>query len=381
MIFFLCLENTGLMMIKLLNSGKTDSEDLLMSSNIFIKNIYYMLSYAFQLLNQKDDELIEKESFDNIHNLFAAILSRGIAVQLKQGIYREYISKQEELPVMRGKINIQGTVKDRMQHKQLLSCEYDELSENNLFNQILKSTLEILMKSDYVEREYTNLLRKQMLFFSEIDTIDLTDVRWSSLRFHRNNQSYRMLISVCQLISEGMLLTTDKGDYRIARFIDDQRMSRLYEKFLLEYFTKHYPEISVNAAQIPWALDDGIGTMLPVMQTDITLDKDNTILIIDAKYYSHTTQVNFDKHSIHSNNLYQIFTYVKNRECQFRDEEHSVSGMLLYAKTDEEIQPNQDYQMSGNKISVKTLDLNVEFEKIKEQLDKIVQGLSIENNY
>ena len=221
MIFFLCLENTGLMMIKLLNSGKTDSENLLMSSNIFIKNIYYMLSYAFQLLNQKDDELIEKESFDNIHNLFAAILSRGIAVQLKQGIYREYISKQEELPVMRGKINIQGTVKDRMQHKQLLSCEYDELSENNLFNQILKSTLEILMKSDYVEREYTNLLRKQMLFFSEIDTIDLTDVRWSSLRFHRNNQSYRMLISVCQLISEGMLLTTDKGDYRIARFIDD----------------------------------------------------------------------------------------------------------------------------------------------------------------
>ena len=158
-------------------------------------------------------------------------------------------------------------------------------------------------------------------------------------------------------------------------------MSRLYEKFLLEYFTKHYPEISVNAAQIPWALDDGIGTMLPVMQTDITLDKDNTILIIDAKYYSHTTQVNFDKHSIHSNNLYQIFTYVKNRECQFRDEEHSVSGMLLYAKTDEEIQPNQDYQMSENKISVKTLDLNVEFEKIKEQLDKIVQGLSIENNY
>lgn len=351
-----------------------------MSSNIFIKNIYYMLSYAFQLLNQKDDELIEKESFDNIHNLFAAILSRGIAVQLKQGIYREYISKQEELSVMRGKINIQGTVKDRLQHKQLLSCEYDELSENNLFNQILKSTSEILMKSDYVEREYTNLLRKQMLFFSGIDTIDLTNVRWSSLRFHRNNQSYRMLISVCQLISEGMLLSTDKGDYRMAQFIDDQRMSRLYEKFLLEYFTRHYPEISVNSAQIPWALDDGIGTMLPVMQTDITLEKDNTVLIIDAKYYSHTTQVNFDKHSIHSNNLYQIFTYVKNRECQFGDEVHSVSGMLLYAKTDEEIQPDQDYQMSGNRISVKTLDLNVEFEKIKEQLDKIVKDLSFDNN-
>ena len=46
--------------------------------------------------------------------------------------------------------------------------------------------------------------------------------------------------------------------------------------------------------------------MLPVMQTDIHLQRGNTVLIIDAKYYSHTTQVHFDKHTLHSNNLYQI---------------------------------------------------------------------------
>ena len=35
--------------------------------------------------------------------------------------------------------------------------------------------------------------------------------------------------------------------------------------------------------------------------------------------------------------------------------------MLLYAATDETIQPDSSYQMSGNKISVKTLDLNRDF--------------------
>lgn len=50
-----------------------------------------------------------------------------------------------------------------------------------------------------------------------------------------------------------------------------------------------------------------------------------------------------------------------------------MSGMLLYAKTDETIQPDNSYIMSGNRISVKTLDLNVPFEKIKEQLDSIVK--------
>ena len=129
-----------------------------------------------------------------------------------------------------------------------------------------------------------------------------------TIRFQRNNQTYRMLVSICQLIIEGMLITTDAGDYRLASFVDEQRMCRLYEKFILEYYTRHYPALSVRASQIPWSLDDGVGTMLPVMQSDIHLQRGNTVLIIDAKYYSHTTQVKFDKHTLHSNNLYQIYS-------------------------------------------------------------------------
>ena len=112
--------------------------------------------------------------------------------------------------------------------------------------------------------------------------------------------------------------------------------------------------------------------MLPVMQTDIMLSRGNSILIIDAKYYSHIMQTQFDTYSIHSGNLYQIFTYVKNKEIELTDKPHVVSGLLLYAKTDETLLPNQTYQMSGNKISVKTLDLDCDFEKIAEQLDEIV---------
>ena len=202
----------------------------------------------------------------------------------------------------------------------------------------------------------------------------MVSIKWSSIRFQRNNQTYRMLVSICQLIIEGMLITTDSGDYRLASFVDEQRMCRLYEKFILEYYSRHYPELSVSASQIPWSLDDGIGTMLPVMQSDIHLQRGNTVLIIDAKYYSHTTQSQFDKHTIHSNNLYQIFTYVKNRSYQFGEEKNTVSGMLLYAKTEEEIQPDNVYQMHGSQISVKTLDLNQPFAEIANQMDRIVES-------
>ena len=341
--------------------------------SILIKNIYYMLSYAFQTLNKSEYKDVAVEEFEDMHNLFAAILAKGISFQLKQGLYREYLNRQEDLSVMRGKINMPGTIRNRMEKKQILTCEYDELSENNLLNQVLKTTVILLLRHGSVKSEYKDDLKKKMLFFSDVDTIEPTSIRWASIRFQRNNQNYRMLLSICQLIIEGMLLTTDKGDYRMATFLDEQRMCRLYEKFILEYYAKHYPKLSVSASQIPWSLDDGIGTMLPVMQSDIHLQMGNTVLIIDAKYYSHTTQTQFDKHTLHSNNMYQIFTYVKNSDYQFGEEAHKVSGMLLYAKTDEEIQPDNVYQMHGNQITVRTLDLNLPFADIAIQLDGIAK--------
>ena len=337
-----------------------------------------MLSYAFTTLNQDGYESVATEEFDNLHNLFAAILTKGIGRQLKQGLYREYLNCKEDVAIMRGKVEISGTIQNLLSRKRMLTCEYDELSENNLLNQILKTTSMILLQYANVDTKYKTDLKKEMLFFSNVDTIEPTAIRWSSIRFQKNNNTYRMLISICQLVLEGMLMTTDDGEYRLASFIDEQRMNRLYEKFIFEYYVKECPQVKTTASQIHWALDDGIGTMLPVMQSDIMLSQSSKVLIIDAKYYAHTTQTYYDVHTLHSNNLYQIFTYVKNKDTEFSDKQHMVSGMLLYAQTDEAIQPNNVYQMSGNRISVKTLDLNRNFSEIAAQLNEIVKEHFVE---
>lgn len=100
----------------------------------------------------------------------------------------------------------------------------------------------------------------------------------------------------------------------------------------------------------------------------------------DAKYYTHTTQTQYDIHTLHSSNLYQIFTYVKNKDTEFGDKPHKVSGMLLYAATDEVIQPDNIYHMSGNRISVRTLDLNKDFTEISDQLNAIVKEHFLKTN-
>ena len=80
-----------------------------------------------------------------------------------------------------------------------------------------------------------------------------------------------MLISLCYLVVNGLIQTQIDGSMRFMDYLDDQSMYRLYEKFILEYYRKEFPQIMAEASQISWQTDDGMRSMLPVMQTDIML--------------------------------------------------------------------------------------------------------------
>lgn len=341
---------------------------------ILIKNIYYMLAYAFQVLRQTNYEEIEAESFSEVQDLFAVLLAKGVSQQLKQGLYKEYVTKEETMSTVRGKIDMPQTIRDRIQHKQVISCQYDELSENNLLNQILKTTSEILVQSNGVKAEHKRALRKNLLLLNSVDMIDPSAIQWRRITIRRNNRTYEMLLNICYFVIDGMLQSTDDGKYRMAQFSDDH-MARLYERFVLEYFRHHHRELSANASQVKWDVADDTNETsikyLPIMQTDISLKNKDHTLIIDTKYYTNTMQKQFDSYSYHSGNMYQIFTYVKNQDSKGTGD---VSGMLLYAKTGETITPNAEYMIGGNRIAVKTLDLNCDFRVIAKQLDKIVDA-------
>jgi 5-methylcytosine-specific restriction enzyme subunit McrC len=335
-----------------------------------IQNIYYMLSYAFQVLNEQGYKNIATEQFNNVAELCAAILSKGVLVQLKRGLGREYIEQTESTSSPHGRIEISESVKTRSMLRKQLICSYDDFSVNSYLNRIIKTTMEILLHAD-ISKARKKELRRLLVYFGDVNLLDVHTINWR-VQYNRNNQTYRMLISVCYLVIKGLLQTNSDGTTRLMDFLDEQRMCRLYEKFILEYYRREFPQISASPSQIPWAVDDGMRAMLPVMQSDIMLEYENKVLIIDAKYYSHTTQAQYDTHTLHSNNMYQIYTYVKNKDADFEDRPHTVSGMLLYAKTNETIQPDNAYLMSGNKVSVKTLDLNCEFAQIAAQLNAIV---------
>lgn len=327
-----------------------------------------MLTYAFQSLNSDGYKNIETEEFEYVADLFAAILIKGVSNQIKRGLGREYVLTSDSLSSPHGKINISSSLKNQDILKKKLICDFDEFSKNIMLNRILKTTMRLLLMSEEVSKERKIALKRVMIYFADVEEVDIHSVSWNSLRYNRNNATYKMLINICYLVISGMLLTEENGKNKLAKYVDDQRMHRLYEKFVLEYYKKHFPHFNPAASYIDWNVEDGNVELLPTMKSDITLKHDDKTLIIDTKYYGHIYQTNYDKKSIHSANIYQIFTYVKNKDVAGAGK---VSGILLYAKTDDEDIDN-DFIIDGNKISVKTLDLNADFIKIKGKLNELV---------
>ncbi len=343
------------------------------SNHILIRNIYYMLAYAFSDLRKQDYQLVGGEDFENISDLMAEILTNTTSFLLKRGLYREYITSKQSLPTLRGKLDIVHSARNLAIGKQQLECEVDNLSENNIFNQIIKTGLTLLMHDKDVAKPRKDAIKQIMPFFNTIDTLNPSAIPWTTLHYQRSNQSYELPIQICAYVINRSLIDPNKEKQKLMMF-SEENFNRLYEKFVLEYYRRHHPELKANAETINWNIDAdrSIGwEYLPKMITDITLHKDDKTLIIDTKFYSQILRAKYDKNTYNSNNINQIFAYMYNMDVQHTG---NVSGMLLYAQTDNENIPDSKMQMRGSSsaIYVRTLDLNQEFNLIRDQLEKIV---------
>lgn len=341
---------------------------------ITIRNVYYMLSYAFRALRQSVYDKVRSEEFDHAEDLFGGILAVGIAHLLKHGLHRTYEEQEDDLPELRGRILMKGTMSQVFNRRKLISCSFDEFSADNLFNQILKSTALALLRTGKLKKS-GNGLKRVLLNLGDVREVDLRHVRWTSLRYERNNQHYFLLINICRLVVDGLLMSEGVVDGRMSvrQFeIDDDNFAALYEGFIRNYYSINYPRLHSNASQIEWAVPAGTDkTLLPTMRSDVMLRSDAQTLILDAKFYRQVLQEYHGVRSARNAHLYQVCAYVNNYAANHPDME--VSGMLLYAKTSEEDLRPANWKIGGRDISIGVLDLSQPFVELAKTLDEVVE--------
>lgn len=344
--------------------------------SIAIRNVYVMMAYAFRALRSEGSDHLRAEPFEHLHDLFAEILVRGVGAQVKRGLHRDYLHRSDGLATVRGRIDVTRTIATRSMTRGRLVCEFDEYEPDTPHNQALKSVIVLLIRHGDVAGSRKDALRRLLPYLDAVTLIAPSSVRWDALTYHRANATYRLLLGVCELVVRGLLPTQDAGPTKLSSWVSDDAMSSLYERFLREYYTVHHPELSPTASTVAWDYDHATALgaeQLPAMRTDLTLWRGQRALIIDAKYYSQSLQAGrWGKATVHSANLYQMLSYVKNADI-VRD--GSVSGLLLYARTDTPEQPNLDVVIQGNRISVRTLDLNRQWDHLSAQLEDIASQI------
>lgn len=340
-----------------------------------IENIYYLLCYAWDKPEQKDNVLLSTESGLGLLDLFTKLLINSTKKLLKKGLEYNYIDTKNEVSGLKGKLEIAETLKSNILSKQKTICTFDEFSPDIINNRILFTTLKKLLKVKNLNYDLKQKIMKVLIMFPPVKIIKITDSLFKNIKFHRNNRTYEFILNICKLLNENLLPTQSDGDLKFVDFsLDERKMNKIYENFLFNFYKTEQKIYKVSRDIIKWKLEaknENIKTYIPLMKTDITLLSSNKKIIIDAKFYKETLSDNYGSKKILSGNLYQIFSYLINQESEdIRTKE--AKGILLYPTTSESYELSYNYQ--NHEILIKTINLNQHWTKIHTSLLQIIES-------
>ncbi len=349
-----------------------------------IRNIYYLLAYAWDHLQEAEVVDVGNEDFKELIDLFARVLLSGTTHMLRRGMARGYESVEKTIPGIRGRIRFSQSLRENTFQQGRANCSFDELSYDILPNQVLRATIRSTAKVSGLDKSIRADLLGLLKRLEPVSDIELRGSHFRQIQLHRNQSVYSFLINICRLIYDNLSLAEDGATRQFRDFVrDDRELAGLFENFVRNFYDQEAAVKGWRGGQrrFSWQQVDGerdsIGC-LPHMTTDVTLQNGDRTVILDTKYYSSPFHKVYNKDTFHSSNLYQLFSYLKNYEALTNQPSLRVSGILLYPTVDEDF--DHRVVLHGNQVRICSVNLAKDWKSIHERLLAIlpdpVSGIS-----
>ncbi len=345
-----------------------------MATEIPIANLYYLLCYAWGYAREREVvSLADAGRLERVQDLLGMVLARGTVRLLKRGIARDYIEVREDLRGIRGKLEPSEMAKRALRSRGLAACEYEELSIDVLHNRILRSTLDRLRRVPDLDEEVRREVRSACAKLVGVRLLRLNRRLFGQVQIDRNQRMYRFLLSVCRLAHEQFLPEERTGGHRFRSF-DTKTMHALFEAFVVAFFRREQSEFSVNrdGRRIDF-LDAGTRQdqreWIPRMEADAILESNERRIILDTKYYEKALSTRYGSRKLHSDHLFQLLAYLRNRQAA-KPTGPSHEGMLLYPRVEMDIRI--DVRLEGFNICARTIDLSQHWRRIHDNMLALV---------
>jgi 5-methylcytosine-specific restriction enzyme subunit McrC len=357
--------------------GLSEGEDHRAFGAIPIRNVFYLLSYAFDALDEADEHEVGIEGCVAPVDLLARVLDAGVTRLLRRGLSRSFQVHGDEIAGVRGKLDVSTSLKRMTLKVGRAACEFDELSASTLQNQILRATLIRLMRCRELSTSRRDSLWALARRMGDVKEISIEASHFRRATVDRNSRLYAFLLALCRLIHDSMHPDDNGRGETFKDFRGNASlMGAMFEAFVRRFYKRHLSEASVGKRIIEWSAqpmgDASDLDFIPMMETDVSIETPKRTLIVECKFRQSTFERRGNGQlKLKATYVYQLFAYLHNLAVQRKVEPARIEGLILTPFVD--MSRTIDIRLHGHRVRQHSLDLREPWETLHSELLRLAK--------
>lgn len=255
------------------------------------------------------------EEISNILDVYVLLFSEFALETLSLNTYKYYIGTQDDLYTVKGSIDFNQYVNNFSKgNKHKLSCVYDDFSEDNTFNRLIKYVSKFLLHYTKVKQTRRNL--EEILFIlNEVSDMEMTLDDCDKVSLNPIFTEYQVILDFCKLFLTSSITYSGGEGHRVFTLLIPSE--RLFERFVCQMCKQiELEQFDTVVTKRPGRkyLADRVSevettqTAFKVINDIILKFQDDSHILIDTKYklLSNNAQ---DNNAINQSDIYQMIGY------------------------------------------------------------------------
>ena len=251
---------------------------------------------------------------DTILELLIRLYCNKLADAVRQGVPQQYTDEEDDLPALRGRLDVTRQFSALAVSPQKLACRYDERSPDIALNQVMRAAIGKLSRLAQTP-DNQRALRELSFAYADISEVSPSALRWDLVVLDRTNTRWRELLSLARLF------LGDRHQQTSAGTIDGHallfEMNVLFEEYVARLLARALAGTGLSASAQGghlYCLFEGETGRFQT-RPDLIVRRDGRIvLIIDTKW-KRMTRIDDPKHGVSQADVYQLMAYSQLYNC------------------------------------------------------------------